>query len=172
MYPNQVQETADGKWYASKFSRGWFKGFKKRWRMTWRQKTRQATKSPEEARPYIEQWLRFNRRNSQIRPGENPEDIGHFQLCDIYNMDQTPLPFEFLDGQTYDFKGNKTVWVRALRSGWSKRQATLMVTVCADGIRRCDPLITFRGEGVGPMIIAEKTSSSTCPSRIQYQSLQ
>jgi hypothetical protein len=60
-------------------------------------------------------------------------------------MDQTPLPFEFLDGRTYDFKGRKTVWVKSARSGWEKRQATLMVYISADGIARCKPLIIFHG---------------------------
>ena len=44
-----------------------------------------------------------------------------YRLGHIYSMDQTPLPFEFLRGRTYEFKGKKTVWVRPLRSSWIKR---------------------------------------------------
>lgn len=144
IYPDKVRLTDGGcRVYESRFSRGWFRGFKQRCRISWSQKTKQATKSPIEARPHVEQWLRFNRRNSQIYGSEISRDVGRFFLCDIYNMDQTPLPFEFLDGRTYDFKGNKTIWVKSIRSGWSKRQATLMITACADGVRRCNPLIIF-----------------------------
>lgn len=97
----------------------------------------------------IQQYLRFIRRNSQLREGEGKVeqvyDIGRYRLGHIYNMDQTPLPFEFLRGRIYEFKGKKTVWVRSLRSSWTKRQATLMITACADGILRMRPLIIFRG---------------------------
>lgn len=117
--------------------------FKRRWEVSYRAKTKQATKTPAESRPLIEQWLLFNRRNTQVRSGKTPLHISRYFLSNIYNMDQTPLPFEFLDGKTYDFKGSKTVWVKAIRSGWLKRQATHMITVCVDGIRRCDPLIIF-----------------------------
>lgn len=65
----------------------------------------------------------------------------------MFNMDQTPFLFEFLTGCTYDFKGNKTVWERALRACWGKRQATLQLTICADGEKRCKPLMIFRGKG-------------------------
>ena len=60
-------------------------------------------------------------------------------------MDQTPLPWEYLEGKTYEFKGSKTVWVRTQRSGWDKRQATIQLTIFADGIDRVIPLIIFRG---------------------------
>lgn len=157
LYPDKVRISADGeKIYGCKFSDGWFSGFRHRWRIAYRAKTKQAQKAPIEAQPNIIRWMQFNRRCSQLRPGERQRDIGRYYLCNIYNMDQTPLPFEFLDGKTYDFKGNKTIWVRALRSGWSKRQATLMITVCGDGVPRCYPLIIFRGECVGANVVAEQ----------------
>ena len=34
---------------------------------------------------------------------------GTWKLCDIANMDQTPLPFVFHDGTTYDAKGSKEI---------------------------------------------------------------
>ena len=62
-------------------------------------------------------------------------------------MDQTPIPYEFLDGATYDFKGAKSVWIKQSRSGWEKRCATLMIYVSADGLNRCKPLLIFKGQG-------------------------
>lgn len=35
---------------------------------------------------------------------------GNFQLCDIANMDQTPLAFVLDDGKTYNSSGSKEVW--------------------------------------------------------------
>lgn len=72
-------------------------------------------------------------------------------------MDQTPFPFEFLTGRTYDFQGNKTVWEKALRASWGKRQATLQITICADGKNRCQPLLIFRGLGTAKALQSEMT---------------
>ena len=71
--------------------------------------------------------------------------VGCYLFSNILNMDQTPLPWEYLEGKTYEFKGSKTVWVRTRRSGWDKRQATIQLTIFADGINRVMPLIIFRG---------------------------
>jgi hypothetical protein len=70
-------------------------------------------------------------------------------------MDQTPFPFEFLRGRTYHFKGSKTIWEKVLRQSWTKRQATLQLTISGDGKKRCQPLIIFRGEGKGKPIKKE-----------------
>ena len=66
-------------------------------------------------------------------------------MGDIGNMDQTPIPYEFLNGTFYDFKGVETIWVKETRSGWDKRCATLMVYVAADGFPYCRPLLIFKG---------------------------
>ena len=63
--------------------------------------------------------------------GPKVKTVGRFKLSEIYNMDQTPLAFEFLDGRTYNSKGAKTVWLKEGKSGHNKRQATLQITVCA-----------------------------------------
>jgi hypothetical protein len=73
-------------------------------------------------------------------------------------MDQTPLPFEFLSGQTYEPKGSKTVWVKGATSGWDKRQAILQLTIFADGKNWVKPLIFFRGKGLGSGILREMKS--------------
>ena len=97
----------------------------------------------------------FNRRNSQIRDGDRPATIGRYWLGNICNMDQTPLPFEFLSTQTYNTKGEKTVWIKGATSGWEKRQATLQLTVFADGGNYVKPLIFYRGKGLGPGVQRE-----------------
>jgi DDE superfamily endonuclease len=61
------------------------------------------------------------------------------------NFDETLIPFEYLDHRSYDFKGKKTVLAKTDRSGWSKRQATLILYIFADGIPRINPNIIFHG---------------------------
>jgi hypothetical protein len=60
-------------------------------------------------------------------------------------MDETPIPFESLD-KTYSTKGAHTVQLKSTRSGWDKRQATLMLTIFADGIGRVKPVLIFHGK--------------------------
>ena len=130
------------------FSDGWLAGFLSRHRITLRFATNKAQKIPEEYLQSILSWLRFNRRNSQIRPATSDEErvVGRYLLESICNIDETPLPFEFLDGQTYADKGSHTVQVKASNSGWDKRQATLLLTVFGNGKSRIRPLIIFKGK--------------------------
>ena len=44
------------------------------------------------------------------------------KLSQIANMDQTPLPFSFTNGETCTDIGDKTVWIRGGASGMDKRQ--------------------------------------------------
>jgi len=124
--------------------------------------TNTASKLPGDFGGVILAWLRFNRRNSQLRKGEQAlalEDtanqerlaIGRYHLQNICNMDQTPIPYEFLEGKTYNLIGEKTVWFQSSKSGWDKRQGTLQLTIFADGVPCVKPLIFFRGRGSGPL---------------------
>ena len=123
--------------------------------------TNKASKLPADSFATILSWVRFNRRNSQLRPddesglGDSVQEVGRYHLARICNMDQTPLPFELLSGQTYEPKGSKTVWVKGATSGWDKRQATLQLTIFADGEMRVLPLIFFKGKGIGGSILRE-----------------
>jgi len=76
-------------------------------------------------------------------------------------MNQTPLLFEYLEGQTYNNIGDRTIWVQASQSGWDKRQGTIQLTVFADAIPRIKPHIFFCGQGLGSAVLKEKRSM-TC----------
>ena len=45
---------------------------------------------------------------------------GKFELSDIANMDQTPLPFVLDEGNTYNNKGEKEIWCATAPSGLDK----------------------------------------------------
>ena len=123
------------------FSQGWFSHFLQRHRISLRFRTNTAQQPPTSYEKEIVNWLRFNRRNSQIRQGDIiyrdigvTASVGRYLLSNICNIDEIPLPFEYLDGRTYDLVGSKTVWIKETRSGWSKRKATLLLCIFADGI--------------------------------------
>ena len=59
---------------------------------------------------------------------------GNFKASDLANIDQTISPFVLVDGKTYDKKGVKEVWTQSGQSGLDKRQATVQLTVLADGL--------------------------------------
>lgn len=144
------------------FSNGWFRGFLSWHNISLPSSTNKASKLPIDYEQAIVNWLRFNRRNSQIRLddelglGDTHEAIRRYKLSNICNMDQTPLQFEYLTGQTYNTVGEKTIRIKAsAQSGWEKRQATLQLTIFADGVSRMKLLMFYRGLGVGASILTE-----------------
>ena len=66
-------------------------------------------------------------------------NTGNFKASDLANMDHTPLPFVLDDGK----KGSKEVWAQSGQSGLDKRQATVQLTVFADGVDRVRPTVIF-----------------------------
>jgi hypothetical protein len=66
----------------------------------------------------------------------------------ILNVDETPLPFEFLSGYIYDWKGVTTVAGKFDRSGWNKRQAIIVLYIMANGDTPFKPVLIFHGQGI------------------------
>lgn len=145
-----------------RFSNGWFRGYLGWHQISLRAVTNKASQLPRDFGESILSWLRFNRRNSQYRPGEERgleqggHRVGRYMLQNICNMDQTPVPFEYLEGRTYNQIGEKSIWLQSSKSGWDKRQGTIQLTVFADGVARVKPLIFFRGKGTGSTIVSEQ----------------
>ena len=127
------------------FSDGWFKGFKKRFRISVRRATNTCQKTPQDKQSAIQGFHRSIRRIA--RDGEKIGPLGQWESRNIANMDQTPLPFTFTDGETYANTGERSVWVRGGQSGLNKRQCTVQLTVFADGEPRVKPLLIFKGKG-------------------------
>jgi hypothetical protein len=124
-----------------------------------------ATKTPEMVAKVTNNFFQFIRRNSR-REGvfastalrSSPPDgeaidywkqsfLRRFPTNLIINLDETPLPFEFLSGYSYDFKGASTVADKSERSGWDKRQATIILFIMADDSTLFKPVIIFHGKG-------------------------
>ena len=82
-------------------------------------------------------------------------------------MYQTPLPYVLDDGKTYGKKGVKEVWAQSGLSGRGKRQATIQLTVFADGVDRVKPTVIFRGKGL--RISAKEKQSYDRRVKVMYQ---
>lgn len=100
---------------------------------------------PEDYLRYVLSWLRYIRRVSiptkeqlQARGTYPPMSLSanRFAPNMIFNFDETPIPFEFADDMTYEMIGEKTVSTNSERSGWEKRQCTIVIYICADGLDR------------------------------------
>jgi hypothetical protein len=157
LYPTRVITYTTGKktYLEFQFSSGWYNGFRRRYNISLRCSTKRAQKSPKELEPVLCNWIQYNRRMLAIIEGESiigiprgPEVlvVGRIKLSEICNMDQSPLPFEFLKGRTYAKRGDKTIRLKEGKSGHDKRQCTLQIAVFADGVQRCKPLLMFKGK--------------------------
>eukprot|EP00117_Sycon_ciliatum_P034900 scpid75057/ scgid26549/ Pogo transposable element with KRAB domain len=114
----------------------WFRRFQSRWNVSLRATTNRAQEEPERKLVLVRKF------HTDIR------SAGEFEKKNIANMDQTPLPFDLNVGKTYAEKGSKTVWCRSVGgSVMDKREATVQLTIYADGEPRVKPLIIFRGTG-------------------------
>jgi len=147
-----------------RFSNCWFRSYLSWHQISLRQIMNKASQLPADFASAIISWLQFNRRNSEIGSEDNHiregeltfPYVGRYRLQNICNMDQTPVPFEYLEGKTYNQIDEKTVWLQSSRSGWDKRQGTIQLTIFADRIPRVRPILFFRGQGSGPTIQAER----------------
>ena len=88
-----------------KFSAGWFDAFKRRHKIVLRRRTNVCQKPPSNKIEALHRDIRRKATN-----GSKDKMIylsGKFSMQQIVNVDQTPLPFAFTDGQTYSDKGEK-----------------------------------------------------------------
>ena len=110
-----------------RFSEGWFDRFKARHSISLRRPTNVSQTPAEDKMGSIRRFHTDIRTVAALQEHEL-KDVGKFELCQIANMDQMPLPFTFTNGGTYADKGEKTVWARGGASGMNKRQCTVQLT--------------------------------------------
>ena len=152
LYADQTDDNGNKSIF--KFSNGWFRRFCQRWDISFRRLTHQAQKLPSEYALLVNNFLRFIRRNSVLQG--NFGSYWRFRLSNILNMDEVPISFEFFEGYSYHLKGERTISGSTGNSSWSKRQATLVLYIFADGVPRLKPKLIFHGTPGGPIERAEK----------------
>ena len=121
------------------FSNHWLERFQNRFNISLIRKTHCSQKPPTALESGIK---KFHSSLLRLR------NTGNFKASDLANMDQTPLPFVLDDGKTYEKKGLKEVWAQSGQSGLDKRQATVQLTVFADGVDRVRRTVIFRVKGL------------------------
>ena len=121
-----------------KHSDQWFKGFRTRKNVTLCKRTHAARHAPPSLRGALS---KFHGKLFRVRR------CGKFELSDITNMAQTPLPFVLDDAKTYNEKGEKEIRCATAASGLDKRQCTVQLTIFADAKPRVRPTIIIRGQG-------------------------
>ena len=69
LYPERRKHSEEGEWgyEGFKWSGGCFNGFRERYHLGNMASPKQAQNAPDEMRPILEKWLRFNRRQTYIR---------------------------------------------------------------------------------------------------------
>lgn len=110
-----------------------------------RRATSTCQKEPEDERSAVQRFHRDIHRKAA--EGEQVGPVGQWNPRQVANMDQTPLPFSFCDGEIYADTGEQSVWVWGEGSGLDKHQCMIQLTLFADGEWRVKPLIIFRGKG-------------------------
>ena len=115
----------------------WFERFQNQYNISLR--THYSQKPPTALEPAIK---KFHFSLLQLR------NTGNFKASDLANMDQTPFRFVLDDGKTYDKKGVKEVSAQSGQSDLDKRQATVQLTLFADGVDKVRPAVIFLGKGL------------------------
>ena len=133
-----------------KISPGWFDTFKKCHKLSYRATTNTDQHPPSHLESAVRDFHRAVLVTALRGPTSNTNmgPLGQYELRDIANMVQTPLPFVLNGGKEYETQGAKTVWHRGGVSGLDKWQCTAQLTIFVDGVPRVKPLLIFRGKGL------------------------
>lgn len=67
-------------------------------------------------------------------------------FCNIDNMNQTFIFYEFLNERCYDFKEIKIVWIKQIKNDWKKKCAILIIYIFADDFMRLKSLFIFKNK--------------------------
>ena len=116
-----------------KASNGWLTSFKKRHALSTRQGTSIGQKLPKDSEEKVTRFQKFL---------IDQFDNHHYELCDVFNMDETPMKFDMVGSRTLETTGANTVLIRT--NGAEKRGFTAILTVAADGTK-LPPTVIFKG---------------------------
>lgn len=125
------------------FLNHWLERFKKRYNISLQRKTHYMQNPPSDLEPTNK---KFHFYMSRLR------STGDDQNGDIANMDQTHLPFALDYRKAYDITDAKEVWAQKGQSCLEKRQATMQLTVFANGIDSAWRTTIFNPEKAGGSI--------------------
>ena len=134
-------------WETFKYSNCWSAKFCKRYRISDHAKTNKKLLPLADRLPRIRKfhsWLIYTLQCSGVQ--RDPK-YGRFPPTHMFYCDQCPLPFCY--GKTRSLNPMSTeCWLAQPKDGLEKRQATLHLTIRAEGPQIVQPGVVFRGQGL------------------------
>lgn len=130
--------------------------------------TKQAQKLPADLTDKVNNFLQFIRRNNIVLDGGKlpaGEIVRRFELSAMINLDETPIPFQYAEGRTYNIKGAKTIPIKLIRSGYQNRQATVVLAIDGSG-GKLKPGVIFHGETGGSIDTKERSNWKNIDVRV------
>ncbi|GES90224.1 pogo transposable element with KRAB domain [Rhizophagus clarus] len=113
----------------------WISSFMKRYKLSWRRRTKISQKLPSQTE---ETLAKFHQFINNLRTRKS------FDLCNIFNMDETLVWFDMAGNFTIDQKGEKTVQIRS--TGNDKNRFTVVLTCAAGNGTKLPPICIFKGK--------------------------
>ena len=104
-----------------RLSNRWLYAFMKRWKLSLRRHTKIRQKLPKQTEELLENFHRFVTR---LRIEKS------YEMCNIFNMDETSVWFDMAGNFTVNQTGEKTIHIRG--TGNDKNRFTVVLT-CAAG---------------------------------------
>ena len=103
-----------------KFSPGWFDAFKKRHKLSYRATTNTSQHLPSHLESAVRDFHRAARVTALRGPTSNTGmgPLGQYELRDIANMDQTPLPFVLNSGKGMKHREPKQFGTEVVHQVW------------------------------------------------------
>ena len=134
-------------WETAKASKGWCYRWCQRYDVTEQAKTNKKKLPLSERLPAIQAFHTWFIYSLQWSGDERCEKYGRFPGWLMFHADQIPLPFVF-DGLRSKNPRGEQCRLAQPGDGLDKRQATVHLTIRAEGEQIVKPVLVFRGFGV------------------------
>jgi hypothetical protein len=141
-----LSEQPEG-WLTCKLSSGWSSRFCKRYQITDQAKTNKKLLPLSDRIPRIQRFHTFLIYGLQCSGVERDPKYGRFPPEWMFYCDQIPLPFVYGKSRTLN-PSAMDCWLAQPGDGLEKRQATLHLTIRAEGPQVAKPGVVFRGQGL------------------------
>ena len=134
-------------WESCTVSSGWSSRFCKRYEITDQAKTNKKLLPLAARIPRIQKFHTFLIYGLQASGVQRDPKYGRFPARFMFYCDQVPLPMVY--GKSRSLNPSATdCWLAQPGDGLDKRQATLHLTIRAEGPQICMPAVVFRGQGL------------------------
>ena len=144
---NTLKEGTEEKRAKFTYSDGWLTGFKRRHRISSQKRTEKKSKTFRERRQAVYAFHMGIWCLQNIIHPLRDRIWGYWTPQQIYHVDQIPLPFYLGSKRSLNPRGSYC-WIRDVgKGGLDKRQASIILTICAEGPQDVKCLLIVAGTG-------------------------